>query len=90
MADLRAMQTLDPSDATLLRTRSGWQTNGPNPTLLEKLMTDLHVQSPATRRASWSSKAVQWIWPEAGQIHARCELLALGRAGERDVAAEQT
>lgn len=81
VADLRAMQTLDRSDAALLGTRSGWQTNGPNPTLLEKLMTDLHVQGPVTRRASWSSKAVQWIWPEAGQIHARCELLALGRGG---------
>ena len=80
-ADLRAMQTLDPSDALLLVTRSGRRTDRPNPTLLEKLMTDLHVQSPVTRRASWLSKAVQWVWPEAGHIHERCELLALGRGG---------
>jgi hypothetical protein len=79
-ADLRAMQTLDPSDASLLATRSGRRTDR-NPTLLEKLMTDLHVQEPVTRRASWLSKAVQWVWPEAGHIHERCELLALGRGG---------
>jgi hypothetical protein len=81
VADLRAMQTLDPSDALLLGTRSRRQTDWPNPTLLEKLMTDLHVQSPVSGRASWMSRAVQWIWPEAGQVHERCELLALGRGG---------
>lgn len=79
-ADLRAMQTLDPSDASLLATRSGRRTNRLNPTLLEKLMTDLHLQGPVPRRASWLSNAVQWVWPEAGQIHERCEL-ALGRGG---------
>lgn len=80
-ADLRAMQTLDPADALLLRTRSGRRTGGTKPTLLEKLMTDLHVHGPVTHRVSWSSKAVQWVWPEAGHIHDRCELLALGHGG---------
>jgi hypothetical protein len=81
VADLRATQTLDPSDAALLGARSGLQTDRPNPTLLEKLLLDLNVQSPVTRRASWLSKAVRWIWPEGGQIHERCELLALGSGG---------
>ena len=81
MADLRAMQTLDPSDASLLVTRSGRRTDWLNPTLLEKLMTDLQVQRAVARRARWWSKAVHWIWPDAGQIHERCELLALGRGG---------
>lgn len=79
-ADLRAMQTLDPSDASLLGTRSGRRTDRQNPTLLEKLMTDLHVLRPVTH-ARWPSKAVQWVWPEAGNINARCERLALGREG---------
>lgn len=81
VADLRAMQTLDPADASLLRTRSGRRTGGTNPTLLKKLMNDLHVHGPVTHRLSWSSKAVQWVWPEAGHIHDRCELLALGHGG---------
>jgi|GEM_PF-2276807 len=77
VADLRAMQTLDPSDASLLETRRGRRTDRQNPTLLEQLMTDLHVQRPVTHD-SWSSKTVQWIWPESGDIHERCEMLALG------------
>jgi hypothetical protein len=81
VADLRAMQTLDPSDALLLVTRSGRRTDSLNPTLLEKLMTDLQVQAAGTRRARWWSKVVHCVWPEAGHIHERCELLALGRGG---------
>jgi hypothetical protein len=81
VADLRAMQTLDPSDASLLRTRSGRRTDRLNPTLLEKLMTDLRVQGSVRHRANWLSKAVQWVWPEAGHLHERCELLALGHSG---------
>ena len=80
VADLRAIQTLDPLDASLLRTRSGRRADGLNPTLLEKLMTDLRVQGSVRHRADSLSKAVQWVWPEAGNIHDRCELLALGHS----------
>jgi hypothetical protein len=76
-ADLRAMQTLDPSNASLLGTRRGRRTDRQNPTLLEQLMTDLHVQRPVIH-ANWYSKGVQWVWPESGHIHERCEMLALG------------
>ena len=76
-ADLRAMQTLGPEDALLLTGRKR-----PGPTLLEKLMTDLHVQTPLARPAIRPlSGAVRWIWPEAGRLRERSELLAGGRRG---------
>jgi hypothetical protein len=76
-ADLRAMQTLDPADASLLtkRKRSG-------PTLLEQLMTDLKIQGPLARPAIRPlSKLIRWVWPEAGRIHERSELVADAHGG---------
>jgi len=78
-ADLRAMQTLDPADALLLATRKP-QRSGP--TLLERLMIDLHVQAPlAPSTNQGPSRVVRWIWPEAGRIHERSELLVNGHGG---------
>ena len=78
-ADLRAMQTLDPADALLLTTRKPQQSG---PTLLEKLMTDLHVQAPlAPSTVQGLSRVVRWIWPEAGRIRERAELLVNGHGG---------
>jgi hypothetical protein len=78
-ADFRAMQTLDPEDALLLTRR---HPEPSDPTLLEKLMTDLHVQTPVARPAIRPlSMAVRWIWPEAGHIRVRSELLEDGRRG---------
>lgn len=78
-ADLRAMQTLDPADALLLTTRKP-QRSGP--TLLEKLMTDLHVQAPLAQPAIRPlSKVVGWIWPEAGRIRERSEFVVDSRGG---------
>jgi hypothetical protein len=78
-ADLRAMQTLDPADVALLTRRKPerW-----GPTLLERLMTDLHVQTPLGRPAIQPlSRAVQWIWPETGRIRERSELVVGGYGG---------
>lgn len=81
VADLRAMQTLQPSDASLLTTRKGRRTGRPSPTTLEQLMADLLVQTPVEHRTvPLLSNAIRWIWPEGGNIRNRCELLALGRA----------
>ena len=81
VADARAMQTLDPSDAKLLLTRSGRRTGRPNPTVLEKLMISLNVQTPPARRAARPlTTTIRWVWPEAGAIRTRCELLVSGQS----------
>ena len=73
------MQTLDPADALLLTSRKlpEW-----GPTLLEKLMTDLHVHTPPARpaiRPLW--QCIHWVWPESGSIRERSELVVDGRGG---------
>jgi Zn-dependent protease with chaperone function len=84
VADQRAMQTLHPSDASLLMTPKRRRTGRPSPTILEQLMTDLLVQTPVERRTvPLLSNAIRWIWPEGGNIRNRCALLALGRAERR-------
>lgn len=78
-ADLRAMQTLDPADASLLKSR---KPEPSGPTLLERLMTDLQVRNPLARPAIRPlSRPIRWIWPEAGRIRERSELVVDGRGG---------
>lgn len=90
-ADWRAMQTLDPADAERLAERkepSGLTLHmaeqnpeQSGPTQLERLLTDLHSQTPLVRRETPLSRAIRWIWPEAGRIHERSELVVDGHKG---------
>jgi hypothetical protein len=80
VADVRAIQTLDPSDAARLTARGRRSARPAGPTLLEKLMADLRVQAPLSLRRNPMSAVVRRIWPEGGNFHERCERLAEGHA----------
>jgi len=80
LADWRAMQTLPPADAARLLERRGRRRGVPNPTELEKLMTDLKVQAPA-RDGGFVSRLIALAWPEGDDIHQRSERAGGDRAG---------
>jgi hypothetical protein len=77
-ADMRALQTLDPGDASSLTKRK----TPSGPTELEKLMASLIAQTPPRRSAlGLLSIAIRWIWPEGGRISERSDLLTGVRGG---------
>jgi hypothetical protein len=81
MADWRAMQTLAPVDAARLLERRGRRRARPNPTELEKLMTDLQVYASARNVGGWRSRLIRLVWPEGDDIHQRSERVG-NRAGD--------
>lgn len=81
LADWRAMQTLSPADAARLLERRGRRRDGENPTVLEKLMTDLKVQAPPRNGGGLLSRLVTLAWPEGDDIHQRSERAGGDRAG---------
>lgn len=80
LADWRAMQTLSPADAARLFERRGRRRVAENPTVLEKLMTDLKVQAPHDG-GGLLSRLVTLAWPEGDDIHQRSERAGGDRVG---------
>jgi hypothetical protein len=81
LADWRAMQTLSPADAARLLERPGRRRTLPNPTELEKLMTDLKIHAPARDGGGLLSRLIVLVWPEGDDIHQRSERVG-NRAGD--------
>jgi hypothetical protein len=81
LADWRAMQTLSPADAARLLERRGRRRGIGNPTVLEKLMTDLKVQALPHDGGGLLARLVTLAWPEGDDIHRRSESAGGDRAG---------